>query len=73
MRVAPYDSEAARWHAAERARLVAAGRTPPAVDGEIASIAATLNCVLVTANVADFASYRGLEVADWRSKGALPR
>ncbi len=27
--ILPYDARAAEWHAAERARLTAAGRTPP--------------------------------------------
>ena len=34
--VLDYDLEAADWHARERARLVAAGKTPPFVDGQIA-------------------------------------
>jgi tRNA(fMet)-specific endonuclease VapC len=73
MPVLPYDADAARWHATERARLVTKGRTPPAIDGEIASIAATRECVLVTANATDFAAFRGLEVLDWRSpKATLP-
>ena len=66
--VLPYDAAAARWHANERARLAAAGRTPPFVDGQIAAIAATQSLTLVTANRADFEAFEGLELADWRSK-----
>jgi tRNA(fMet)-specific endonuclease VapC len=62
-----YDVAAADWHAAERARLVGAGRTPPFVDGQIAAIARTNGLTLVTANVADFAGFEGLRVEDWRS------
>lgn len=65
--ILPYDTSAAEWHAAERARLTALGRTPPFVDGQIASIAYTNDLTLVTANVADFAQFRGLRVEDWRS------
>src|SRR5436305_278624 len=54
--ILPYDAAAATWHAAERARLVPLVRTPPFVDGQIASIAQTNNLVLVTFNVADFAA-----------------
>jgi len=57
-----YDEPAARWHAAERARLVAAGRTPAFVDGQIAASAAVHGLVLVTANVGDFAMFDSLDV-----------
>lgn len=66
MEVLPYDLEAATWHATERARLAARGRTPHFADGAIASIAYTRGLTLVTANVADFASFDGLELFDWR-------
>jgi tRNA(fMet)-specific endonuclease VapC len=33
----PYDMEAAKWHASERARLVKLGKTPSYVDGQIAA------------------------------------
>jgi tRNA(fMet)-specific endonuclease VapC len=65
--ILPYDTRAAEWHAAERARLVGLGRTPPFVDGQIAAIAYTNDLTLVTANVADFSIFRGLRVEDWRS------
>jgi tRNA(fMet)-specific endonuclease VapC len=63
--ILPYDTDAAEWHARERARLEAAGRSPPFVDGQIAAIAATRNLILVTANRRDFAAFREVEVADW--------
>ena len=63
--VLDYDREAADWHARERARLSAAGRTPPFVDGQIAAIAYVNDLVLVTANVTDFENFRGLRVQNW--------
>lgn len=65
--ILPYDVAAAEWHARERARLVAIGRTPPLVDGQIAAIAAVNNLIVVTSNVADFRAFDGLEVEDWRT------
>ena len=64
--VLAYDEDAARWHAAERARLSALGLTPPFVDGQIAAIAAVNGLVLVTANTEDFQHFRGLHVENWR-------
>lgn len=64
--ILPYDRPAADWHAAERARLAALGRTPPYVDGQIAAIAASNGLTLVTANLADFAPFEGLRLEDWR-------
>lgn len=63
--VLPYDTDAAEWHARERARLESMGRSPPFVDGQIAAIAATRNLVLVTANRRHFAVFRELDLADW--------
>ena len=60
-----YEARAAAWHAAERARLVARGSTPPFVDGQIAAIAHVNELVLVTANARDFASFKDLMVEDW--------
>ena len=65
--ILPYDAAAAAWHAAERARLVARGRTPPFVDGQIAAIARTNDLVLVSANLADFREFAGVQIEDWRS------
>jgi tRNA(fMet)-specific endonuclease VapC len=60
-----YDHRAAAWHAIERARLIAAGRTPPFVDGQIAAIAHVNDLTLVTANKADFRGFKGLRVENW--------
>lgn len=63
--VLDYDRRAADWHALERARLVAAGRTPPFVDGQIAAIARVNDLILVTTNKADFQDFKGLQVRSW--------
>ena len=63
--VLEYDWRAADWHALERARLVAAGRTPPFVDGQIAAIAHVNDLTLVTSNDADFREFKGLRVRNW--------
>jgi tRNA(fMet)-specific endonuclease VapC len=60
MPVLPYDAAAAEWHATERVRLTALGRTPPFADGQIAAIAAVNGLVLVTVNVVDLQHFRGL-------------
>ena len=65
--ILPYDAAAAEWHARERARLAALGQPPPFVDGQIAAIARANDLVLVTANVADFRAFRGIDVVDWRA------
>ena len=62
MVILPYDERAARWHAAQRARLHR--RTPPYEDGLIAAVAAVHGLVLVTANVKDFAMYP-IAVENW--------
>lgn len=64
--VLPYDREAAGRHALERARLTAAGRTPPFVDGQIAAIACVNDLILVTSNTSDFEEFQELRVQDWR-------
>lgn len=63
--IVAYDARAAAWHAAERARLIALGKTPPFADGQIAATAAVNDLVLVTRNVADYALFRGLNIEDW--------
>lgn len=63
--ILPYDREAALWHAEERARLAAQGRTPPFIDGQIAAIARVNNLTLVTRNTDDFADFVGLTVENW--------
>jgi tRNA(fMet)-specific endonuclease VapC len=60
--ILPYDAGAAEWHAAERARLRRAGRSPSFVDGQIAAVAAVNDLTVVTLNVAHFRSFRGLQV-----------
>ena len=66
----PYSAEAAKWHAAQRVRLINKGRTPTFVDGQIAAIAAEQDLTLVTANVRDFKAYSGVKVVDWRELGS---
>ena len=63
--ILPYDHSAAEWHARERVRLEAGGKTTPFIDGQIAAIACTQNLVLVTSNIRHFAAFQDLEVADW--------
>jgi len=60
-----YDRAAAEWHALERARLAAAGKTPPFIDAQIAAIARVNELVLVTSNKADFARFKGLRLTSW--------
>jgi tRNA(fMet)-specific endonuclease VapC len=67
MPILPYSQEAALWHAAERARLAAEGKTSPFVDGMIAAVAATNNLVLVTLNLDDFRLFRELKSESWHS------
>jgi tRNA(fMet)-specific endonuclease VapC len=64
--VLPYDRAAAAWHAAERARLQAIGKTPPFLDGQIAAVAWVNDLVLVTSNGSDFAGFEGLRIVDWK-------
>lgn len=63
--VLPYDDQAARWHARERARLEGRGIQVGAADAQIAATAATRNLVLVTRNIRDFAVFDDLEIDDW--------
>jgi tRNA(fMet)-specific endonuclease VapC len=63
--ILPYDEAAARWHAEERARL--RNQPPPFRDGQIAAVAKVHNLILVTANVADFRSFKGLTLENWMS------
>jgi tRNA(fMet)-specific endonuclease VapC len=65
--VLPYDAQAASWHALERARLTAIGKTPSFVDGQIASVAAVNDLTLVTANVSDFSNFEELRIENWHS------
>lgn len=63
--ILPYDEKAAAWHGEERARLEAAGKTPPFVDGQIAAIAFTNGLTLVTRDTKGFKAFRGLKVVSW--------
>lgn len=65
LEILPYSAAAAEWHAHERARLGAGGRTVPYADGQIAAIAAVNGLVLVTANKRDFRGFQGLKVESW--------
>jgi tRNA(fMet)-specific endonuclease VapC len=63
--VLAYDEAAAHWHGLERARLEGLGKPAPYVDGQIAAIAYVHELTLVTANLKDFARFKGLEVESW--------
>ena len=65
IRVLPYGERAARWHAIERARLTAAGRPPPFLDGQIAAVAAVNEATIVTGNSSHFEFFEGLRVENW--------
>jgi tRNA(fMet)-specific endonuclease VapC len=61
--ILPYDDRAARWHAEERARLYQ--KTPPFIHGQIAAVAVVNELTLVTNNIADFKTFRGVKLEDW--------
>ena len=63
--VLEYDQKAADWHAIERARLSAIGRTPSFADGQIAAIACVRALILVTLNTDDFRDFQGLQMRSW--------
>lgn len=65
MPIMPYDTKAAEWYAAERARLTNIGTPTPFADGQIAAVAAVNNLILVTNNVADYAKFQGLQIENW--------
>lgn len=65
MPVLVYDERAAEWHAAERARLAALGRTPSFVDGQIAAVAVTHELTLVTLNTAHYGDFADVHLVDW--------
>jgi tRNA(fMet)-specific endonuclease VapC len=66
--VLAYDEDAAQWHGIERARLEGLGRPAPYVDGQIAAIAYVNELTLVTANVKDFARFKGVDVENWSKR-----
>ncbi len=63
--ILPYDNNAAEWHALERARLVAIGKTPSFPDGQIAAIAHVNDLILITNNVSDYADFSQLQIDNW--------
>ena len=65
--ILPYDEVAADWHAVERTRLSAIGKTPPFVDGQIAATAKVNNLTLVTSNQTDFENFQDLVVVNWQA------
>jgi tRNA(fMet)-specific endonuclease VapC len=67
--VLPYDERAAEWLADERIRLDKAGKQTSVADGQIAAVAATNGIPVVTANVSDFALFKGLTVQNWMGIG----
>jgi tRNA(fMet)-specific endonuclease VapC len=64
-----YDERAAAWLAEERIRLEKSGKQTAVADGQIAAVAATNGIPVVTANVSDFAVFKGLAVQNWMSVG----
>lgn len=65
MIILPYDESAAHWHAKERVRLSALGKTPCFTDGQIAAIAVVNGLVLVTRNITDFNLFSELKLQNW--------
>ena len=65
MPILSYDERAALWHATERVRLAAQGKTPPFADGQIIAIAKANDLILVTFNRADYKNFRQVEIEDW--------
>ncbi len=66
--ILPYDEQAARWHAMERARLTLAGKTPSFVDGQIAAVAVINGLNLVTRNIKNFELFSGLKWEVWHTR-----
>ncbi len=60
--ILPYDEKAAAWHGEQHARLVAKGKTPPFIDGQIAAIARVNGLILVTRNLNDFSHFDELQL-----------
>ena len=63
--VLPYDTDAAAWHARDRARRLRAGQRPVHADGQIAAIAVTAGLTLVTTRPRDYEGTPGLRVESW--------
>lgn len=67
MSILSYGDVAAQWHARERARLTAIGKTPPFADGQIAAVAAVNDLVLVTRNLSDYQHFADVKVETWHA------
>lgn len=65
MPILPYCDAAARWFAAERARLTTLGRMPSYPDGQIVAIVIVNHLILVTRNVSDFVNFEELTIENW--------
>jgi len=63
--ILPFDEDAGRWQAEQRARLTAVGKTPSYVDSPIAAIAVINGLALVTRNTQDFADFKDLGLENW--------
>uniref|UniRef100_A0A832M2U5 Type II toxin-antitoxin system VapC family toxin n=1 Tax=Oscillatoriales cyanobacterium SpSt-402 TaxID=2282168 RepID=A0A832M2U5_9CYAN len=63
--ILPYNADASRWFATERARLTQMGLAPSYPDGQIAAISKANNLILVTRNVSDYANFEGLIIENW--------
>lgn len=63
--ILPYDAAAAEWHAEQRARLQAKGRTIALIDAQIAAVAAVHSLIVVTANLAHFEVFEDLQIESW--------
>jgi tRNA(fMet)-specific endonuclease VapC len=61
----PYDERAAAWHGEQHARLLAKGKTPSFIDGQIAAIAKVNDLILVTRNINDFNNFEDLKLENW--------
>jgi tRNA(fMet)-specific endonuclease VapC len=68
--ILPYDRETAEWHAAQRTKLTAVGKSPPFVDGQIAAIAVVNGLALVTSNRLHFELFDDLQIQDWQAAPA---
>ncbi len=66
--VLAYDDDAAHRHGIERARLEALGKPAPFIDGQIAAIAYVNELTLVTANVKEFARFKGVDIENWSKR-----
>lgn len=64
IRIVPFEEEAARWQALERARLRTIA-TPPYGDTQIAATAAVNGLVLLTLD-GDFRIFEGLKTESWK-------